>query len=249
MPVPSNSVRGSTPSLRQETPQSFPQCTVLRQSSKYHAGVEYFKLEPGGKKRLIQCWNSLLKSQQVDPDEHFSILDDLLTRHSEPQRVYHNLSHIAHLLDRLEGHLPQSSLEFALWFHDSVYDPTRPDNEEQSAALARARLSQMGLPPGLVSEVEALILATKTHQAFDATSALLLDADLAILGAKERVYEAYSRAIGAEYAWLPEEAYRQGRAGVLTSFLERPQIYQTEGFKALEEPARENLARELERLK
>lgn len=211
--------------------------------------MEYFTLEPGGKKCLIQRWNTLLRSQQVDPDDHFSILDDLLTRHSEPQRVYHNLSHIATLFDKLEAHLPQPSLELAIWFHDSVYDPTRPDNEEQSAALARARLSQMGLSDPLVSEAQALILATKTHQAFDPASALLLDADLAILGAKARVYEAYSRAIRTEYAWLPGEAYRQGRVAVLTRFLERPQIYQTEGFKALEEPARENLARELEQLK
>lgn len=209
-----------------------------------------FKLPHRGRKRLITCWNSLLGSLAIDPDEHFRILDDLLTRYSEPQRVYHTLSHVAALLELLpQGHLEKAALEFAAWFHDAVYDPTRNNNEEESAALARGRLAPMGLSETLIWRVEELILATKTHRANDPTTALLLDADLSILGGEGKTYDKYARAIREEYIWIPEELYRAGRAKVLEGFLRRERIYQTGQFGVLEAPARANLGRELEALK
>ena len=217
--------------------------------------MEHFKLEHGGKKQLIQRWNGLLEAHRIDPDQYFSILDDLLTRYTEPHRAYHNLSHLANMFDALDSTSEDQkvgmdgALDFAIWFHDAVYDPTRSDNEEQSAGLARVRLGQMGLAADLTAQVERLVLATKTHQAFDRASALLLDADLAILGASEGIYNAYAKAIRHEYLWVPEEAYQEGRAKVLQRFLDRPQIYQTEGFLLFEELARGNLKHELKELR
>lgn len=209
-----------------------------------------FKLPHRGRKRLVARWDSLLASLGLDPAEQFRLLDDLLTRYSEPQRAYHTLAHLTGLLGLLPAdHPEQAALELAVWFHDAVYDPTRTDNEEESAALAVRSLAPIGLSPALIGRVVEVILATKTHRATDASVALFLDADLSILGSDAETYLRYARAIRQEYAWMPEELYRAGRARTLEGFLRRERIYQTERFRRLEAPARANLERELVELK
>ncbi len=96
-----------------------------------------------------------------------------------------------------------------------------------------------------------MILLTKAHHAEpdDRDGQVLLDADLAILGAEESRYDEYAAAIRREYAWVPDEAYRTGRRGVLETFLKKPRIYFTDTlFFLREERARKNLAKEIERL-
>jgi predicted metal-dependent HD superfamily phosphohydrolase len=75
---------------------------------------------------------------------------------------------------------------------------------------------------------------------------VLLDADLAILGASEIDYQAYAVSIRREYAWVPEPEYRKGRRQVLERFLTRPRIFHF--LSHLEEPARRNLVAEIARL-
>jgi predicted metal-dependent HD superfamily phosphohydrolase len=75
---------------------------------------------------------------------------------------------------------------------------------------------------------------------------VLIDADLAILGASELVYRTYAEQIRQEYAWVPEPDYRMGRRQVLERFLARPKVFH---FLAhLEEAARRNIAAEIARL-
>src|SRR5262249_31459408 len=116
--------------------------------------------------------------------------------------------------------------------------------------MARAALYGLGVDPKLVERVVQLILATKSHQTdADADTAVLLDADLAILGAEPAHYDRYTEAIRREYSWVPEAAYRAARASILLQFLKRPTIYRTPPLLAPhEEQARENLEREIARL-
>ena len=80
----------------------------------------------------------------------------------------------------------------------------------------------------------------------DRDGQVLLDADLAILGATAERYAAYSQAICQEYAWVPEEQYRSGRRQVLEGFLRRERLYYLdEMHAALETQARQNLADEI----
>jgi predicted metal-dependent HD superfamily phosphohydrolase len=204
-----------------------------------------FELSHGGRKRLIGRWKALLSSLGTDPDAHFSLLDDLLTRHSEPQRHYHNLLHLSTLFSLLPA---KPHLEFAIWFHDAIYDPTRTDNEAKSAHLAEQSLKRLGIDPELIQAVVDIILATQSHQSNDPDTALFLDADLSILGADRKTYKAYAQAIRDEYAWVPEALFRERRAQVLQKFLSRQRIYQTPAFAMLEQPARENLRHELQTL-
>src|SRR5262249_53292937 len=124
-------------------------------------------------------------------------------------------------------------VEFALWFHDAVYDPKRADNEERSAAWAAQALMDAGVSAETTAHVSQLIVATKHASVPDDPDArLLVDVDLSILGRAPEVFDAYDRAIRVEYQWVPEQQYREARARILAGFLGRGVIFQTEYFRS-----------------
>lgn len=184
-----------------------------------------------------------------------AVFDDLMRRWSEPQRAYHNLEHLEHCLAELDASIEfvadRAAVEFALWFHDAVYDPKAADNEERSAELAGQVAGSAGLSVSFVAHVSTLILATKRHEpAANCDTAVLLDVDLSILGQPSERFDRYEAEIRREYAWVPEAVFRVKRAEILAAFLARPAIYQTETFRArYEQTARANLQRSLDRLK
>jgi predicted metal-dependent HD superfamily phosphohydrolase len=137
-----------------------------------------------------------------------------------------------------------------VWFHDAVYDPHAADNEERSADYATDVLGRLGVKPD--GELRRLVLATSTHENPDHNPEcqLLLDADLAILGAPQEEYDRYAVAIRMEYAWASEAHYARGRSGVLKGFLNRGRIYGLQPLHTrFEAQARRNLSRELASLK
>jgi len=54
-----------------------------------------------------------------------------------------------------------NEVELGLWFHDVVYDTHASDNEEQSAAWAKAALQNSEVAPEVTARVGQLILATR----------------------------------------------------------------------------------------
>jgi predicted metal-dependent HD superfamily phosphohydrolase len=199
-------------------------------------------------------WMELLAGLGIGPEDGAAAFSTLAAHYHSPGRHYHTLDHIAAMLDSLANcgeQAPQDdALLLAVWFHDAVYNTRAQDNEEQSAALAGASLRPLGLADSLLAEVQRLILLTKSHQADveDRRGRLLLDVDLEVLGRHPAHYDAYAAAIRREYSWVHEEAYRAGRRRVLEGFLQRPQIYTTQSFALLEQPARANLRREVSAL-
>jgi len=169
---------------------------------------------------------------------------ELETRYAEPHRHYHTLAHIEHMLDLLPH--ADETVQAAVWFHDAIYGAGK--DEEQSAVLARRALGELRFPPDVIEAVEALILATMTHDRADvpAGHGAFLDADLAILGSDEARYRAYVDGVRQEYSWVPEAQFRDARGAILRRFLARPFIYATEEFrKTFEQRARANIEREL----
>lgn len=182
-------------------------------------------------------------------------LADLTARYREPARHYHTLEHIVHCLEELDRAVAPADrpdeAELALWFHDAVYDPRAGDNEARSAALADRMLGAAGIEPAARERIGSMIIAT-THAAAPrpGDTALVCDADLAILGSTPERYHRYVQQIGAEYAWVPEPVFRQTRATVLERLLARPSLYATAGFREkYEQRARRNLSAELDRLR
>jgi predicted metal-dependent HD superfamily phosphohydrolase len=167
---------------------------------------------------------------------------ELLGRWGEPHRRYHTVGHLVAVLSIVDGLEGSAETRLAAWFHDAVYDPERPDNEERSAELAGAVLGRLGVS---ADEVIRLVLLTRSHdpEPGDRNGAVLCDADLGILAAPAPEYAAYATAIRAEYRHVPDGAFRTGRAAVLAHLLGLPRLYRL--HEHWEAPARANLGREL----
>ena len=181
---------------------------------------------------------------------------ELRAAYAEPHRHYHDIRHIEACLGELTALEGLSAderriLEYAIWWHDAVYDPTRSDNEEQSAVLAERELAQLDVDPATRETVARLIRLTRDHKVApgDRLGTLLVSIDLSILGRPAAEYDVYAAAIRGEYAHVPDAMYRTGRAAVLRRFLAVPAIYPDPEFRRrYEQQARANLAREIARL-
>ena len=185
--------------------------------------------------------------------------NELAALYQAADRHYHGLAHIEAMLAlaaeyRHLLHDPEA-VEAAIWFHDAIYDSRAKDNEAKSAELAEKRLAGR-VGPHRLARVAAMISATATHQlppfrdenALD-DAALLLDMDLATLGAEPAVFDAYEKAVRREYGWVEEPMWRAGRSAVLQNFIARPHIFNTQIFRdRFEARARENLDRSLRAL-
>ncbi|WP_330453034.1 MULTISPECIES: hypothetical protein [unclassified Streptomyces] len=181
--------------------------------------------------------------------------DNLLGRWAEPQRKYHTTAHLAAVLDRIDtlaGHAANAdAVRLAAWFHDAVYRPDRSENEERSAVLAERALPEAGVSEAVTGEVARLVRLTVTHDpaAGDTNGEVLCDADLAILAAPPKEYAEYAAQVREEYGFVPDEAFREGRAAVLRQLLGLPRLFRTPYGTAEWEPkARQNLLTELELL-
>lgn len=177
------------------------------------------------------------------------MMDDLLARYAEPQRHYHSVQHLEECLrglDAVRQHARKpAEIELGLWFHDAVYDVHAHDNEAASAALARAAIDDAVL----AERIAALVMATRHDASLtddDADALLLVDVDLAILGAPATRFAEYERQVRAEYAFVPEALFALKRAQVMREFALRDPLYRTPAMRErLEAQARANLARYL----
>lgn len=190
------------------------------------------------------------------------IFEKLAIAYSEPWRHYHTQEHIRDCLTKFADYRTQLStslfftpettveIEIALYFHDAVYYPDRQDNEARSAQWARDYLASHQVCMDSVERICQLVLATKTHRAQSSEAEVLLDIDLSILGAPEKIFDRYDSAIRREYHWIPAQDYVRARCEILEHFLSRQTIYQTACFQQRwEAPARQNLTNLLSRLK
>ncbi len=202
-------------------------------------------------------WVKLLERFGVTPVDAYPSFDMLVAAYSGPDRHYHNLEHLAEMLrvaGRLAAHTEDPvAVQLAIWFHDVVYDPRAKDSEARSADLAIETLFPLGVPATTIEKVARLVRATAhllaTDPPADKDTAVLLDADLAILGASEERYRRYALDIRREYAFVPQSDYRMGRAMVLKRFLDRPRIFLHDVMvEEGEEGARANLTAELAQL-
>ncbi|KOX34319.1 MULTISPECIES: hypothetical protein [unclassified Streptomyces] len=210
---------------------------------------------------LLRRWNATLLAARAgregpDPAPYGR---NLLARWAEPQRRYHTADHLRAVLDRVDELTDQGGeggelelVRLAAWFHDAVYRPDRSENEERSALLAEKALTEAGLTPHEVAEVARLVRLTVTHDpdGGDLNGETLCDADLAVLAAAPDAYARYAAAVREEYAFVPDDAFREGRAAVLRHLLDLPRLFRTPyGAAVWEQKARENVERELKELR
>lgn len=180
--------------------------------------------------------------------------DELVAAYSESGRFYHTLKHLEECFAHFDSakrlaRIP-AEIEIAIWFHDAIYDTLRNDNEENSAAWAANVIRDSRLPSEVAERITNLILATQHKAKPDSADvAFFVDVDLAILGASTDRFDEYEKQIRQEYAWVPENEFRQVRAKLLRNILARERIYSTDFFQnRLEVAARANVMRSLSKL-
>jgi len=205
-------------------------------------------VRPAAPLDLLGAWTALVG----DSEEAKDSWTHLMGRWSEPHRTYHALTHLAAVLSIVDIHADLAAdpdaVRLAAWYHDAVYDPTKPDNEERSAELAEQELAKLEVPEGRVANVARLVRLTATHdvQDGDPDGALLCDADLTVLASPLDAYVFYANAVRQEYSHVDDDTFRAGRAVILRRLLDRPRLFHTEPIRtALEEAARRNVAAEL----
>ncbi|BDI28439.1 metal-dependent hydrolase [Capsulimonas corticalis] len=205
---------------------------------------------------LRERWRAFCASLNLDArltDEYYTLI---AANMSEEHRAYHNLAHVQALLRDFESvaHLVQdrASFEWKIWLHDLIYRPGAPDNERESAEVARRWAREAGLDEAFGADVYEGIMATKTHLGTTEDDRLLVTLDLAILAASEEEFDRYERQVASEFLSNPEiswEAYRAGRLAWAEAFNQRVPIYPAHyGQENFEAAAHKNLVRSMIRL-
>lgn len=183
------------------------------------------------------------------------IYEDILNTYQSKDRHYHNLSHIMQCLSEFDKvkHLAKNpdAVEYAIWFHDFVYDISRTDNESKSSYEALTHLCKNRIRKRFMEEVVGLIQITKHDKAPKTIDEkIILDVDLSILGQPSEIYNIYKENIVKEYALKIEEIgmdeFLKKRKEILKSFLARNPVYYTDFYKNLyNKQAKANLLTEI----
>lgn len=191
------------------------------------------------KQRFTEAWEAV---GGRDPEQAF---EQIVSRYRSG-RYYHTIDHVTEMLQTADRVMPDRPLSpecvVAVFMHDVVYDPERDDNETRSADLAKQMLADA--PPDSVERIASFIEATQSHEADDPDSRLIIDLDLAPLGAPHDIFEANVKKLIEEFHHIPTRTFLLGQAGYLKRFLNRPTIYYTKPFQdEFEERARANIQR------
>ena len=184
------------------------------------------------------------------------LVSEIETAYSQPERHFHNLSHLEQMNAVLEPVRSQvedwETLLLSVVYHDFVYDVveyvTDNNNEDKSALKAEEFLKSIGFPLEKIERCQQHILATKKHRlSADNDTNFLTDADLSILGQPWEIYDVYRKNIRLEYSIFPDSIFHAGRTKVLNRFLQMERLFKTDFFyNHYETAAKENISRELE---
>jgi predicted metal-dependent HD superfamily phosphohydrolase len=198
---------------------------------------------------LRDQWNRLLPHAQP-------LGEDLLARYAEQHRHYHDQQHLTDVLQTIdelaEFAEDPDTVRLAAWFHDAIYDPQADpgENEEVSAQLAELELAAYGVAAERVEEVGRLVRLTAKHdcEPDDRNGAVLCDADLRILSLPPARYDEYAAGIRQEYGHIDDRDFARGRMSFLQTLSETRLYVTPRGHEEWEQPARDNVTREVESL-
>ena len=210
-------------------------------------------------KRLHDVWSRMTPPKQHLLSDAINVIDNW----DGPGRQYHNQTHLADVLAKLDwareklfdsaelAYLQPADrsrmfdrIELALFYHDVIYNARAKDNEAQSRDLFLVHAEQQQLPQADRDAIARLIDMTANHTtAKEMDECIMADCDLAILGAERKAFEAYDRQIMQEYSHVPAAIARPRRAAVMKKFLDAPRLFKTDLFhQEFDARARANLA-------
>lgn len=187
----------------------------------------------------------------------FSILRDF---YSQFWRKYHTMKHIYEFLTEANILFHQNKIKdthnflFAIWFHDSIYVPSRKDNEERSNFLFNDFYNENKnyLDHIDSNKVNYFIQTTKYHSTYideitDNDLKYFLDIDMSIFSIEYNQYISYIQQVRNEFSLYNDAEWKEGRILFLRRVINRKYIFYTEEYRnKSEKTARENILREIE---
>ncbi len=187
------------------------------------------------------------------------VSDDIIAAYLAPKRLYHDITHISVMIDAFYDFIFNSGdadkikniyeFIFAIIMHD--YINGGDDDVERSVQQAKHLLHKIDDNYNC-EYVESLIYATdyENGTVCDFNQQLIQDLDLIRLGAPDAEYDENSDKIRKEYKMYPDNIFNQRRTELLSVFLSKEYIFNTQYFRdKYEQQARRNLMREIARLK
>jgi predicted metal-dependent HD superfamily phosphohydrolase len=196
--------------------------------------------------RFQLLWRQSLLDQSVD--DSAAIHQRLVDSYSEPQRVYHTLSHIEHCLthfDRISAQLQNPvAVELAIWFHDVIYAPGAADNEQLSADLF-LELTQHCFDDSLRNTVYQHIMATlhDGSQIDNNDTKFLVDIDLSSFALPWPEFSRDSNNLRQEMSCLSDDDFYRKQFAFQQKLINQPRFFKSDYFyENYEDQARQNLA-------
>ncbi|KAL0478957.1 hypothetical protein AKO1_007842 [Acrasis kona] len=186
--------------------------------------------------------------------------DIIIKMYAEEQRYYHTLDHIEDIFNKLKDKnlqpFDKHVMSMTVLFHDIIYQPTKHDNEDQSASLFLEFAIDFCIPKEESDVVVEIILATKNHMKHKDGSYIMhvfLDLDLSILGSNQQDYDTYAKNIRNEYNHVDDQTFKTERGKFLTSWINKIEsgesLFYTDTMRSLyEAKSLINMKRELQNL-
>lgn len=205
--------------------------------------------------RMLKRFLGLKLLHKVSPSARLEAFWTLADKYDESHRRYHVLEHIEfgfQIFDQFR-HLAKNpnALDLAWFCHDFFYDIGVPprQNEEFSTLMLVEMMLGWGCLIGDIYDASSAVLAT-THDHTPSTNdnKLIVDIDLAGLGAPWEVFLQNNLNIREEYRQVSEADFRAGNSKILRQFLDRKPLYYHPEIEAqYGAQARANLSRWLNR--
>lgn len=209
------------------------------------ASAKYTSLD-----RFQALWRRCLVKAASDDSTH--IHQYLLKAFAEPQRFYHNLTHIEHCLamfDQVKHLIDRpDTVELAIWMHDVVYQPGARDNESLSVKWYRD-IAGSAQDPELMQLVCRLITATLHDDSplEDEDACYMVDIDLSSFGMPWDQFLRDSLNLRRENPQITDQEYYRNQGKFQQLLISRERFYRSDYFfQHYEKQARDNLARYFE---
>ena len=213
---------------------------------------------------LYNKWNELNKNVFTHSDKDkvrvvslkwWNVIRD---EYMKKWKWYHNLNHVYYCLnkyyettnDTSSGLNKENDFEYAIWFHDIIYSPSRDDNESKSVNKFISFYEDISSFPESKTinkdKVIKYISSTSFHLTNisdnDISSLFFLDIDISIISDSD-LYMEYENQILKEYTFVyNENEYKKGRKRFLGQLLQKDKIFRTKYyFDLYETKARNNL--------
>ncbi len=211
------------------------------------------------KQDFVNNLESFLLELTIPQQSALAIANALYARMSDENLFYHTPVHVLCMFQFAQEYSINLSKaqQLAIWFHDSIYVPNAPyENEENSSLFLHSMLSSFLKTQELkeiLKEAEAIVNATAYHlESLYASNIpgaeLVLDLDLCSFSFDYPIYDYVGTLIRKECPTISDLEFEKGRRNFLNKLKEKGFIFRTKYFlENFESKALENLSKTLDK--